>query len=66
MSGKAFHEEIADMIKDGCRKTIIILSPDYLKSPWCKYEANVAFMKSPGKFGRQKTKQALMDGCDCC
>ena len=31
MPGKAFCEEIADTIKRGCKKTLIILSPDYLR-----------------------------------
>ena len=48
MPGKVFHEQIADMIKKGCRKTVIILSPDYLRSPWCGYEANQALVASPG------------------
>ncbi len=49
MPGKVFHEEIADMIKRGCRKTVVVLSPDYVESPWCKYEANLAIMASPGE-----------------
>ena len=48
MPGKAFCEEIADKIKRGCRKTLIILSPDYLKTPWCRYEACLALDKNPG------------------
>ena len=49
MAGKVFHVEIADMIKQGCRKTVVILSPNYLKSPWCNYEANIAMVASPGE-----------------
>ena len=37
------------MIKEGCIRTIVILSPDYLSSPWCGYEANLAFTNSPGE-----------------
>ena len=58
MPGQVFHEEIADMIKKGCRKTIIILSPDYIRSPWCNYEANLAFMKSPGELYTMAKKHA--------
>ena len=48
MPGKVFHHEIADMITKGCRKTIIILSPDYVQSSWCNYEANLVINRSPG------------------
>ncbi|CAI8054727.1 Myeloid differentiation primary response protein MyD88 [Geodia barretti] len=47
MPGKVFSEQIADMIKSGCRKTIILLSPDYLESEWCSYEARMALHESP-------------------
>ncbi|XP_064397730.1 myeloid differentiation primary response protein MyD88-like [Halichondria panicea] len=46
-SDRAFHEEISDMIKEGCIRTVIILSPDYISSPWCGFEANLAFIRSP-------------------
>ena len=46
--GKSVGSEIADKIKQGCKKTLIILSPEYLKSPWCKYEASLALHNSPG------------------
>ena len=52
MPGKVFSEQIADMIKSGCRKTIILLSPDYLESEWCSYEARMALHESPGYFQR--------------
>ena len=48
MPGKVFSEQIADMIKSGCRKTIVLLSPDYLESEWCSYEARMALHESPG------------------
>ena len=48
MPGKVFSEQIADMIKSGCRKTIVLLSEDYLKSEWCSYEARMALHESPG------------------
>ena len=48
MPDKVFHREIADMITNGCRKTIVILSPDYVRSPWCNYEANLVINRSPG------------------
>jgi hypothetical protein len=47
MPGKVFSEQIADMIKSGCRKTIILLSPNYLESEWCSYEARMALHVSP-------------------
>jgi hypothetical protein len=47
MPGKVFSEQIADMIKTGCRKTIVLLSPDYLESEWCSYEARMALHESP-------------------
>ncbi len=47
-SDRAFHEEISDMIKEGCIRTVIILSPDYVSSPWCGFEANLAFIRAPG------------------
>ena len=48
MPGQSFQDEIADKIKRGCRKTIVIMSPDYIESPWCAYEARLAHHKSPG------------------
>jgi len=49
MAGKVVSEEIADMIKKRCRKTVVILSPHYLKSSWCRYEATQALHASPSK-----------------
>ena len=49
MPGYVFSDQIADMIKSGCRKTIIILSPDYIESEWCSYEARLALHQSPGQ-----------------
>ena len=48
MPGQSFQDEIADKIKRGCRKTIIIMSPEYIDSPWCTYEARLAHHKNPG------------------
>ena len=48
MPGYVFSDQIADMIKSGCRKTIIILSPNYIESEWCSYEARLALHQSPG------------------
>lgn len=48
MPGQSFQDEIADKIKRGCRKTVIIMSPDYIESPWCTYEARLAHHKNPG------------------
>ena len=50
MPGKVFSEQIADMIKSGCRKTIVLLSPKYLESEWCSYEARMALHESPGAY----------------
>ena len=49
MAGQSFQDEIADKIKRGCRKTIIILSPNYNNCAWCNYEARLAHYKNPGK-----------------
>eukprot|EP00731_Ephydatia_muelleri_P032867 Em0024g411a len=47
MPGEVFSEQVADMIKQGCRKTVIILSPAYLRSPWCSFESHLALHHSP-------------------
>ena len=44
MPGEVFSEQVADMIKQGCRKTVIILSPAYLRSPWCSFESHLPGM----------------------
>ena len=49
MPGQSFQDEIADKIKRGCRKTVIIMSPDYIDSSWCNYEARLAHHKNPGE-----------------
>ena len=49
MAGKVVSEEIADMIKKRCRKTVVILSPHYVTSSWCRYEATQALDASPSK-----------------
>lgn len=51
MPGQSFIDEVADKIKRGCRKTIIILSPDYNQCSWCNYEARLAHHKNPGDLG---------------
>ena len=53
MPGYVFSDQIADMIKSGCRKTIIILSPNYIESEWCSYEARLALHQSPGSHGNR-------------
>ena len=50
MPGKVFSDEIADMIKKGCKKTVLLLTPDYIRSPWCNYEARLALHKNPGYY----------------
>jgi hypothetical protein len=47
IAGQSFQDEIADKIRRGCNKTIIILSPDYNDCSWCNYEARLAHHKSP-------------------
>ena len=54
MAGKVFHEEIANTIKYECWKTLVILSPSYLTSPWCAYEANLSILQCPGKSAEQR------------
>lgn len=44
-----YSEQIAEMIKKECRKTVVILSPHYIESSWCRYEAHHALHASPGK-----------------
>lgn len=51
MPGQSFIDEVADKIKRGCRKTIIILSPDYNQCSWCNYEARLAHHKNPDPRG---------------
>ena len=63
MPGKVFHREIADMITNGCRKTIIILSPDYVQSSWCNYEANLVINRSPGICTRNFLKSGGIVAC---
>ncbi len=52
MPGKVLHREIANMIRKECRKTVIILSPDYVNSEWCSYEADLAMVDSPGMYDK--------------
>ncbi len=52
MPGKVFHQEIANMIRKECRKTVIILSPDFINSKWCSYEADLAMVDSPGIYDK--------------
>ena len=44
-----YSEQIAEMIKKECRKTVVILSPHYIESSWCRYEAHHALHASPSK-----------------
>ena len=41
---------MADMVVERCRKSIIILSPKFVKSKWCNFVASLAHSKSPGLF----------------
>lgn len=51
MPGQSFIDEIANKIKRGCQKTIVILSPDYNQCAWCNFEARLAHHKNPGEVG---------------
>ena len=63
MAGQSFQDEIADKIKRGCRKTIIILSPNYNNCAWCNYEARLAHYKNPGKTITHVHVEVLIKHC---
>lgn len=74
MAGQSFQDEIADKIKRCCKKTIIILSPDYIDCSWCNYEARLAHLKNPGKINipylvyvhSQNTLGSIRHSCSLC
>lgn len=47
--GRALTDDVVEMIKDKCTKTLIILSDSYNRDEKCTYEARMAHMKSLGK-----------------
>lgn len=47
--GRPLADDVVQMIKDKCTKTLIILSEDYNRDEKCTYEARMAHMKSLGK-----------------
>lgn len=47
--GRPLADDVVQMIKDKCTKTLIILSESYNKDEKCTYEARMAHMKSLGK-----------------
>ena len=49
LPGRVYSEEIADIITDGCRKVVVILSPDYIESEWCSFAVKMAVHVSPGE-----------------
>ena len=51
LPGRVYSEEIADVITDGCRKVVVILSPDYIQSEWCSFAIKMAVHVSPGERG---------------
>ena len=47
--GRPLTDDVVQMIKDKCTKTLIILSENYNRDEKCTYEARMAHMKSLGK-----------------
>ena len=47
--GRALADDVVQMIKDKCTKTLIILSESYNRDEKCTYEARMAHMKSLGR-----------------
>ena len=47
--GRPLADDVVQMIKDKCTKTLIILSESYNRDEKCTYEARMAHMKSLGK-----------------
>ena len=47
--GRPLADDVVQMIKDKCTKTLIILSENYNRDEKCTYEARMAHMKSLGK-----------------
>jgi len=47
--GRPLTDDVVQMIKDKCTKTLIILSESYNKDEKCTYEARMAHMKSLGE-----------------
>jgi myeloid differentiation primary response protein MyD88 len=48
LAGSPGYPELAKIIKNKCRKMIIVLSPDYLQSEECKFATRFAFSLHPG------------------
>ena len=47
--GRPLADDVVQMIKDKCTKTLIIVSESYNRDEKCTYEARMAHMKSLGK-----------------
>lgn len=47
--GRPLTDDVVQMIRDKCTKTLIILSESYNRDEKCTYEARMAHMKSMGK-----------------
>ena len=47
--GRPLADDVVQMIRDKCTKTLIILSESYKQDEKCTYEARMAHMKSLGK-----------------
>ena len=47
--GRPLADDVVQMIKDKCTKTLIILTDSYNRDEKCTYEARMAHMKSLGK-----------------
>lgn len=48
MAGTSKYSAIAQLIKDRCRKMVIIISPDYNKSDECDFQTHYAHALAPG------------------
>lgn len=48
--GSSIPVERGDMIMEHSRKMVIILSRAYVDNKWCKFEASLAKVKSPGMY----------------
>lgn len=60
LPGRVYSEEIADIITDGCRKVVVILSPDYIESEWCSFAVKMAVHVSPGEGGGREGENYII------
>lgn len=48
LPGMPIAENIAQAI-DGSKKTVVVLSPDFVSSKWCNYELEMAYLQESGQ-----------------